>query len=261
MNSEILRKGVYVLGFISLVLVVLFTVNIFNIDNSSGVIPTKNASKFNEDFSAGFLNSQKWEITHEGDFKESIIEVYDIDPSENADFRLSLGMNTIGTGDDTVKFQGVRSVEKVNFSDGNEISFDLDWNNQSNGCYLTGSFYLCPTSTNGNPEDETDWIKFEYVGVPPGQNARSVISNKIDGDLKLLYDEGWPEERTGRKIADQHIQIILNNKSFKILENGNELYTSPSQDLNFTSAYIYLQMSSHSNYPLRNIYFDNIVVT
>jgi hypothetical protein len=74
MNSEILRKGVYVLGFISLVLVVLFTVNIFNIDNSSGVIPTKNASKFNEDFSAGILNSQKWEITHEGDFKESIIE-------------------------------------------------------------------------------------------------------------------------------------------------------------------------------------------
>ena len=69
-------------------------------------------------------------------------------------------MNTIGTSDNTVKFQGVKSVEKVNFSDGKEISFDLYWNNQSNGCYLTAeAFCLCPTATNGNPEDESNWYK------------------------------------------------------------------------------------------------------
>ena len=262
MNAEIVKKGVYLVGLILIVLVGLLAVNIFNIeDKASGVISTKNVSMFNENFSAGVLNAQTWQITREGDFKESIIDVYDVDPSENVDSRLRLGMNTIGTRDYTVKFEGVKSVEKVNFSDGNEISFDLDWNNQSNGCYLTGSVYLCPTATYTNPEDETDWIKFEYVGVPPGQNVRSVIANKIDGKSRLLYDEGWPEERTGRKIADQHIKIILDNKSFKILENGKELYTSPSSDLSFTSAYIYLQMSSHSNYPLREIYFDNVVVT
>jgi hypothetical protein len=260
MSSGIVRKGVYTLIFI--VLVGLFAVNVFNIEKTvSPAIFIKSTSIFYENFSSGVLNSQTWQITREGDFKESIVDVHDIDPSKNVDSRLRLGVNTIGTSDDTVKFLGVKSINKVDFSDGKEISFDLDWNNQSNGCYLTGSFYLCPTATSGNPENEKNWIKFEYVGVPPRQNSRCVIANKVAGDTTLLYVEGWPEERTGRKIADQHIKLILKDKSFKIMENGKELYISPLHGLNFTSAYIYLQMSSHSNYPLREIYFDNVVVT
>lgn len=260
MKSGIVRKGIYTLIFI--VLVGLFAVNIFNIEGKvSPAISNKNNSTFYENFSSEVLNSQTWQITREGDFKESIIDVHDTDPSGNVDSRLRLGINTIGTRDDTVKFLGVQNVNKVNFSDGKEVSFDLDWNNQSNGCYLTGSFYLCPTATSGNPENEKDWVKFEYVGVPPGQNARCVIANKVAGDTTLLYGEGWPEQRIGKKIADQHIKLILNDKSFKIMENGNELYISSLHGLNFTSAYIYLQMSSHNNYPLREIYFDNVVVT
>lgn len=262
MNSGIVKKGVYVLGLIFIVLVGLLTVNTFNTDEkTSAAISVNNTSRFNENFSAGILNSQAWQITREGDSKESIIDIYDVDPSENVDYRLRLGMNTIGTRDDTVKFLGVKSVEKVNFSDGKEISFDLDWNNQSNGCYLTESFYLCPAATSRNPENENNWVKFEYIGVPPGQNARCVIANKIDGNTRMLYADGWPEDRTGRQISNQHIKLILDNKSFKFLENGKELNTSPFNDLNFTSAYIYLQMSSHSNYPMREIYFDNIAVT
>jgi len=159
-----------------------------------------------------------------------------------------------------VKFHGVRNVEKVNFSDEKEISFDLDWNNQSNGCYLTASLYLCPTVTNGNPRGEKDWLKFEYVGVPPGRNARCVTATKNDGKVKYLYTEGWPGQRTGRHIAYQRIKIILDNKSLKIIENGKEIYCLPSHGLKFTSAYIYLQMSSHSNYHAREIYFDNVVI-
>jgi hypothetical protein len=162
-----------------------------------------------------------------------------------------------------VKFHVVRSVEKVNFSDGKEISFDLDWNNQSNGCYLTASIYFCPTATNGNPMNEKDWLKFEYVGVPPGRNARCVIATKIPGVVMYLYTEGWPEQqRTGRLIAYQRIKIILDNKNetLKIIENRKEIYCSPSQGLEFSSAYLYLQMSSHSNYPARELYFDNVVI-
>ncbi|RZB31368.1 MAG: hypothetical protein AEth_00698 [Candidatus Argoarchaeum ethanivorans] len=85
-----------------------------------------------DNFSEGTLNPQLWQITREGDFKESVIDVYDVDPLENVDFRLRLLANTIGTRDDTVKFHGVRSVEKVDFSEGKEISCDIDWNNQSN---------------------------------------------------------------------------------------------------------------------------------
>lgn len=213
-----------------------------------------------DNFNGGCLNPEIWQITREGDFKESTVDVFDVAPTGNGDYRLRLRMNTIGTKDDTVKFHGVRSVEKVNFRDGKEISFDLDWNNQSNGCYLTASVYLCPTATNGNPGEEKDWLKFEYVGVPPGRNARCVITAKREGNVKYLYTEGWPEQRCGRHIAYQRIKIVLNNKSLKVIENGTEIYCTPSQGLEFTSAYLYLQMSSHSNYPAREIYFDNVVV-
>ena len=107
--------------------------------------------------------------------------------------------------------------------------------------------------------DENDWLKFEYVGVPPGLNARSVVTTKVDGKIRSLYTEGWPENRTGRHIANQHVNIIIDNRSFKIIENGDEIFES-SHDLSFTSAYIYLQMSSHSNYPDREIYFDNVMI-
>ena len=265
MNTEIVKKALYLFCLILIVFLAILAVNTVKIEEKAAsiIFITNNSIsnvKFNENFSERVLNTQTWQITREGDFEESTIDVYDVDLTEDVDYRLRLRANTIGTSDDTVKFHGVRSVQKVDFSEGLNISFDLDWNNQSNGCYLTASVYLCPTVTNGNPRDENDWLKFEYVGVPPGKNARSVIATKIDGRTRWLYTEGWPEDRSGRKIADQHIRITLDDKSFKITEEGEEIYASPSHDLTFTSAYIYLQMSSHSNYPAREIYFKNVVV-
>jgi len=37
-----------------------------------------------------------------------------------------LGVNTIGTRDDTVKFIGIRCVRPVIIGDGKEVSFELD---------------------------------------------------------------------------------------------------------------------------------------
>jgi len=244
MDREIAKRALYLFCLI-LVVAVILAVNTAKIEET-------NSSIFNENFSEGILNAERWQITREGDFEESTVDVYD--------HRLRLRANTIDTSDDTVKFHGVRSVQRVDVSRGSNISFDLDWNNQSNGCYLSGSVYLCPTATNENPRDEDDWLKFEYVGVPPGKNARCVVATKIDGRTGCLYAEGWPEDRSGRKIADQHIRIIMDDESFKVMENGREMYAS-QHDLTFTSAYIYLQMSSHSNYPAREVYFDDVVVT
>lgn len=225
MNTEIVKKALYLFCLILIIFLAILTVNTVKIEEkaSSTIFITNNSIsnvKFNENFSEGILNVQTWQITREGDFEESTVDIYDVDPTRDVDYdyRLRLRANTIGTSDDTVKFHGVRDVQKVDFSEGVNISFDLDWNNQSNGCYLTGSIYLCPTVTNGNPRDENDWLKFEYVGVPPGKNARGVIATKIDGKTRWLCTEGWPEERSGRRIADQHIQITLDDKSFKIRE-------------------------------------------
>lgn len=258
MSKVFLKKGVYPFSLLLIFILVILAVN-----STEETIPiTKFSSSstiINENFSDGILNTQKWKITREGDFKESTIDVYDVDPSENFDFRLRLHTNTIGTNDTTVKFHGVRSVEKIDLSEGKEISFELGWNNQSNGAYLTGGVYISPDATDENPRNGNDWLKFEYIGVPPGLNARSVITAKVDGKTRLLYTEGWPENRTGRHIANQHVNIIIDNKSFKITENGAEIFAS-LHDLSFTSAYMYLQMSSHSNYPDREIYFDNIEI-
>lgn len=97
----------------------------------------------------------------------------------------------------------------------------LDWNAQANGCYLTAGAVLCPTATTQNPQDEKDWIAVEYLGVPPGTNARLAVLQCVGGNLKELYREGWPDkQRTGRKIDRQTIRLLLDGHSIRVFENG-----------------------------------------
>jgi hypothetical protein len=252
------KRSHIMLFFIAMILILGITCIAF-IDTPHSPVPHKEPAYFKENFDAVFLDTNVWALTQEGDVKARVTDVFDVDPTEDKDYRLRLGLNTLGTRDDTVKFQGIRSMRAINLSDGDEISFDVDWNNQSNGCYLTASFYLCPTATDGNPEDEDEWLKFEYIGVPPGYNARSVIASKGDGRLEYLYTDGWPDQKIGRPIGNQRIRILIHDGQISVLENGSEVYKSEDPVVAFSSAFIYLQMSSHSNYPLREIYFDDIV--
>ena len=169
-------------------------------------------------------NLKKWRITRQGDFRISRIDVYDVDPNETKDYRLRLMADTINTRDDTVKYHGVRCRHKIDFSTSKKISVDLDWNNQMNGCYLTGAVYICPTITNENPQDERDWLRIEYIGVPPGKNSRCAISKKTNNIVRHIYTEGWPKEKYGRYILCQKIDIFIDNEGFKVLENGKNLY-------------------------------------
>ncbi len=246
------------IGLGSLLLLLLVTAY----SNESRDELKKSVSKkieFSEDFDMGIFNPAKWQITREADFKESIIDVYDVNPAEDIfDYKLRLKANTIGTSDDTVKFHGVRNLYKIDFKERQRITFDLDWNKQSNGSYLAAAVYICPTVTNGNPSKERDCLKFEYVGVPPGRNARSVVAAKINGKLRQLDMDGWPEQRQGRYISYQHIEMILDSNALTIMENNRELFSTQAHGLTFSAGYLYLQMSSHSNYPARYIYFDNI---
>jgi len=211
-----------------------------------------------DDFQSGVLSEKHWKLTRQGDFKISTIDVYAVD---KGDLRLRMLADTIGTRDDTVKFHGVRSIKPIDFAGRSIIAYEIDWNNQTNGCYLTTGMYLCPTVTDTNPRDEPNWISFDYVGVPPGKNARFQIMEKVNGNLRFLYTEGWPDkQKAGRKIGNQQVKVFIDNKHLKIIENGKELFNSEDSGLRFTQAYLYLQMSSHNNYPAREIYFDNIAV-
>jgi len=219
---------------------------------------------FQEDFGLGSLDSSQWEVTIDGDFAEAVVDVADVDPGEDTDYRLRLQANTIGTSD-PLKFLGVRSKNEVDLSAEASVSFDLDWNNQANGCYLTAALYLCPT-VSSNPRNESNWLKFEYVGVPPGRNIRINIWEKVHDAVNPLHTDWGPTDDQGRPIGkalgrDSHrVQILLEKGSLQVFQDGEQIYHLSEYDLKFDTAYIYLQMSSGTNYPSREVYFDNVLV-
>jgi hypothetical protein len=88
-----------------------------------------------------------------------------------------------------------------------------------------------------------------------------VIASKVDGLLRYLSTDGWlADQKTGRPFGNQQIQIMMHDGRIRVLENGREVYISEEPVIQISSAFISLQMSSHSNYPLREIYFDNLTV-
>jgi len=210
---------------------------------------------FSDTFDGPVLDEQAWRVTRENDFQESVIDV--------VNGRLRMRAATIGTDDRTVKFHGVRTrTSVVDFGKQPAVSFQLDWNNQANGCYLTAGVCLCSVATDTNPRNEADWLKIEYIGVPPGKNGRCLIASKTNGRLRHLFTEGWPkEQRTGREIGVLNLELRLGpDRKLVVIENGKTLFETEDCGLAFEAAYVYLQMSSHSNYPPRELFFDEVRV-
>ena len=216
---------------------------------------------FEENFEERRLDKSRWRATFDGDFTEAVV---DVDPGENIDCRLRLRANTMGTSD-PLKYLGVKSKKKVAVDKARIFRFDLDWNDQANGSYLSASFYLCPTESN-NPKEEDNWLKFEYVGVPPGRNVRINILEKANGAVHPLYMDWGPRDDQGRPLgkplglSNHRIAIILDKNSLLVTQDDETLFPLSKHNLNFTAAYIYLQMGSGTNYPSREVYFDNIIV-
>jgi hypothetical protein len=215
--------------------------------------PPQTPPVFEERFSAGRLDEKVWRITRTNDFQKSTIDVLA--------GRLRLHAATIGTKPDTVKFHGVRTLlPVVDFSTPVAVGVELDWNKQANGCYMTAGVYLCATGADTGPTAEPDWVAVEYAGVPPGRNARCLVSARVAGQTRQLFTEGWPENRRGRPIGVQRIRLEHGHVGLRVVENDKVLYGLPRHGLAFTKAYIYIQMSSHSNYPPREVFFDNVEV-
>jgi hypothetical protein len=214
-----------------------------------------------ETLDAGTLDPARWVRTVDGDFKEHVVDVVDVSPHGAHDFRLRLRADTRQTRDDTVKFLGARTVERIAIRDGTRIAIELDWNDQANGSYLSAGLILAPEPTRANPLRSRNWLKAEYVGVPPGKNARLALVLCIDGRERTLYSEGWPEtNRTGRRIGVQELRLVFRGPSLEVWENGDLLVEAAEARLGFDAAHLHLQLSSHSNYPRREVFFDDIRV-
>ena len=218
------------------------------------------APVFQDDFSAPTLAAAKWQLTRQNDFQESTIDIVGTKPESR---RLRLRAATVGTDDRTVKFHGVRTCEPlVELARPTVIQFQLDWNSQANGCYLTAGVYLCPVATDTNPRDADDWLRVQYIGVPPGKNARCEIARRTRGRLRFLHTEGWPKrQRTGRRIGVVDVELRLGpDRKLVVVENGKTIFETTDHQLTSDAAYLYLQMSSHSNYPPREVFFDTVRV-
>jgi len=214
--------------------------------------PSSPAPLLADEFSGVELDSSRWVICSEGDFKEKAVDV--------REGRLRLRCGTVGTDDKTVKYLGVRSAAAYSLGPGTRVAADLDWNRQFNGCYLSAAIILAPAATGGNPLSGSDWVRIEYVGVPPGKNGRLMVVSRTAGRERYLFLEGWPEKnREGRPLAVQKAELVLKaGGGFEVVENGQPVYTCDEPVIGFKNAYLYLQMSSHSNYPPRELFFDNV---
>lgn len=253
-GRKVMWRHISLIGFLS----------IFLFSAAGCVFVSRRPGVFVEDFEKGLLDLSRWEVTSDGEFTEAYMDVIDVAPGEEADHWLRLRANTIGTSD-PLKYLGVKSRHTVNFTTAKEILFDLDWNKQTNGSYLTASFYLCPSKSD-NPKEENDWLKFEYVGVPPGRNVRINILAKVDGVVYPLHIDWGPRDDNGRPLgrplglSSHRISLFLDKSCVRVVQDDEEIFPLSKHNLNFTTAYIYLQMSSGTNYPSREIYFDNIIV-
>ncbi|MFC1714360.1 hypothetical protein ACFL6S_11890 [Candidatus Poribacteria bacterium] len=237
----------------------------FRADSSDeGQRDKKGGVLFQDNFDRDILDGSRWVITQDGDFNQFAVDFQNIGVEEESNYRLRLIANTRGTSD-PLKYLGVRSIRKIDFAKGREISFDLDWNNQQNGCYLTASLYICP-SVGENPKKERNWLKFEWTGVPPGKNIRTNVWGRINGGLKQLYTDWGPRDENGRakgkvvKPGNHRVRLLLDKTDIRVWVDRKEIYHGP-HSLIFTSGYLYLQMSSGTNYPTRMVYFDNVIVT
>lgn len=213
-----------------------------------------------ETFADGHLDPARWQVTSAGDFRERDVRIVET-PGALRRFQLALSADTRGTSDETIKVLGVRAVPRFELSSEARISFDVDWSGQANGSYLSAAAVLAPQATAGNALVQADWLKVEYIGVPPGKLARMVIAVRRQGRERTLYTEGWPERnRTGRLIGRQSLTITIRDRRAEIWENGALVYASVEPVVGFSAAHLYFQMASHSNFPRRTVHFGPVEI-
>ena len=191
--------------------------------------------------------------------------------------RLVLSLDTLGTRDETVKLRGVRSKRAWTIpSEGPplRVEVELDWNAQRNGCYLSAGFALVPPTPAPQagtpppperaPHELPAALAFEFVGVPPGKNARPFLWWRKAHGLRPLYTEGWPqpkrEQRTGRKVGRVRVALELSAKRLRLLEGGRELYVGEGVSL-VGPLHLLLFVRGHSNYSERTVLFHEARVS
>jgi hypothetical protein len=225
----------------------------------ASVVGGASAETWSEDFASGRLDPARWQRTLDGDFRMQSAEVVASDAG--AGFRLRLVADTLGTRDDAIKHVGVRSRCAISLGSEASLRLTIDWGPPANGSYMAAAVVLSSQAVANDPTTTRDWLSVGYVGVPPGRNARLLVTASAGGVVRTLYADGWPDgNRLGRSIKRAEIDLTWRRSTLEIRENGQLVHTATATGALFNSAHIYFQLSSHSNYPARAVHFENLRV-
>ncbi len=168
--------------------------------------------------------------------------------------RLALSLTTMGITPKPLAVTGVRSVKPVSGSI--DLAFTLDWNRQANGAYLKVAVYLSPHRTDGDPAQLDDWVRVSYIGVPPGDRWRHELAERRGKRLAFLDRAGWPHDRRGRVPGVAKVHIRWTGGRLELLEGGATLSKVTARG--WSEHYVYVTLTSHSNYPQRTVYVDGL---
>ncbi len=169
---------------------------------------------------------------------------------------LRLELDTMGIAPTPLAVTGVRSAQPAPGPVDFEVT--LDWNDQQNGSYLKAAIYLAPAATEGDPSALPEWLRIEYLGVPPGQRWRHEVSERREGQLRFLDRAGWPGDRGGRPAGAPRLRVRLADGRLKLSEGGAE--RSAVDAPGWPRTWVYLVLTGHSNYPRRTVFFRDFAM-
>jgi hypothetical protein len=215
------------------------------------------AVTWREDFASGRLDATRWQRTVEGDFRTDAAEI--VAAGTPARHRLRLLVDTLGTRDDTIKRMGVGTRCAIPLGPDARLRVRIDWGPPANGSYLAAAVVISPHATAASPEATDDWLSVGYVGVPPGHNARLLVTARTRGVKRTLYADGWPDvRREGRPVKRAEIELAWRGPALEIREDGRLVHIAAASEARFDAAHVYLQLASHSNYPARAVSFEDL---
>ena len=87
------------------------------------------------------------------------------------------------------------------------------------------------------------------------------MAYQAHGHQRTVHTEGWPDaNRQGRRIGVQDVAVRLREGAVEVWEGERRVWRFRAGEIAPAPLHVYLQMSSHSNYPARSIYFERIQV-
>lgn len=215
------------------------------------------AGAWREAFVSGQLDPQRWQRTQDGDVRTHAAHVV----AGEVGYRLRLAADTRGTRDDTLKHVGVVSRCPLPIGPDTRLRVRIDWGPPASGSGLAGTIYLSPHATTGDPAKVPDYLALGYVGVPPGRNARLLVTARVHGEVRTLFADGWPEtNRAGRPVGQSQLEVAWRGTELEIREDGRVVHADRAAAAPFAAAYVYLQMTSHRNDAERAIHFDDVLL-